>query len=55
MSDLPFGIDISRYQYSSGWQQSRTDIINESATSLQYVLASLGGYIDRRFSYSWNA
>ena len=54
MSDLPFGIDISRYQYSSdGKQKPNFDTIN---TACDFVAVRAGiswGYTDPWFAYSW--
>jgi GH25 family lysozyme M1 (1,4-beta-N-acetylmuramidase) len=54
MSDLPFGIDISKYQYSSdGKQKPNFDLINEKCDFVAVRAGISWGYTDPWFAYSW--
>jgi len=51
---LPFGIDISRYQYSSdGSQKPNFDLINEKCDFVAVRAGISWGYTDPWFAYSW--
>ena len=54
MSDLPFGIDISKYQYSSdGKQKPNFDTINATCDFVALRAGISWGYTDPWFAYSW--
>ena len=53
-SALPFGIDISSYQFSKdGSQKPNFDVINARCKFVAVRAGISWGYIDRWFSYSW--
>ena len=52
--DYPFGIDISKYQYSSdGKQKPNFDTINATCDFVAVRAGISWGYIDPWFRYSW--
>ena len=54
MSELPFGIDISKYQFSQdGERKPDFDIINEKCAFVAVRSGISWGYIDPWFRYSW--
>lgn len=54
MSELPFGIDISRYQYSSdGSQKPNFDLMNATCDFVAVRAGISWGYTDPWFAYSW--
>ena len=54
MSNLPFGIDISRYQYSSdGSQKPNFDLMNATCDFVAVRAGISWGYTDPWFAYSW--
>jgi len=54
MSDLPFGIDISRYQYSAdGTQKPDFEKVNATCDFVAVRAGISWGYTDPWFSYSW--
>lgn len=54
MNDLPFGIDLSRYQYSSdGKQKPDFDKINATCDFVAVRAGISWGYTDPWFAYSW--
>lgn len=55
MSELPFGIDLSRYQYSQdGKQKPNFDVINAKCAFVGVRAGISWGYIDPWFRYSWD-
>ena len=55
MNDLPFGIDISKYQFSSdGKQKPDFDKINATCDFVGVRAGISWGYTDPWFAYSWN-
>ena len=55
MNELPFGIDLSRYQYSSvGKQKPDFDKINATCDFVAVRAGISWGYADPWFSYSWD-
>ena len=55
MNDLPFGIDLSRYQYSSdGKQKPDFDKINATCDFVAVRAGISWGYADPWFKYSWD-
>ena len=51
---LPFGIDISKYQYSSdGKQKPNFDTINATCDFVAVRAGISWGYTDPWFAYSW--
>ena len=54
MTNLPFGIDLSKYQYSSdGKKKPDFDIINEKCDFVAVRAGISWGYVDQWFRYSW--
>ena len=54
MSELPFGIDISKYQFSQdGKRKPDFDIINEKCDFVAVRAGISWGYVDQWFRYSW--
>ena len=54
MSELPFGVDISSYQYSQdGKTKPNFDLINEKCDFVAVRAGISWGYTDRFFAYSW--
>ena len=52
--DYPFGIDISRYQYSSdGKQKPNFDLMNAACDFIAVRAGISWGYTDPWFAYSW--
>ena len=50
----PFGVDLSRYQYSSdGKQKPNFDLINEKCDFVAVRAGISWGYVDPWFAYSW--
>jgi GH25 family lysozyme M1 (1,4-beta-N-acetylmuramidase) len=50
---IPFGIDISRYQYGSKGEKPDFDLINEKCAFVAVRAGISWGYIDPWFAYSW--
>ena len=54
MSELPFGIDMSRYQFSSdGKRKPNFDVINAKCAFVAVRSGISWGYVDQWFRYSW--
>lgn len=54
MSELPFGIDLSKYQYSSdGKKKPDFDKVNATCAFVAVRSGISWGYVDQWFRYSW--